>query len=261
MEIDCMTAKLYSWNVNGLRASMDHGLMDFIESVKPDVLCMQETKIMGNSLPVELLSAGYKLYINEAEKKGYSGTVTLTKVEPLNVMKGMGNEVYDKEGRILTLEFKDFFLVNSYFPNSRRNLERLQYKLDFNTEFQRWIKNLEKRKPVIICGDFNVAHSEIDIARPKENQKNAGFTIEERTWMDNFLDDGFIDSFRAIHQTDVKYSWWSYMGRAREKNIGWRIDYFILSAALKEKIISADIMDNVKGSDHAPVYLLMNSEL
>ncbi|OWP54110.1 MAG: exodeoxyribonuclease III [Cuniculiplasma sp. C_DKE] len=256
-----MVVKLYSWNVNGLRASMDHGLMDFVESVKPDVLCMQETKIMGSSLPVELLSAGYKLYINEAEKKGYSGTITLTKVEPLSVMKGMGSQKYDGEGRLLTLEFREFFLVNSYFPNSRRNLERLQYKLDFNREFQEWIKDLEKRKPVIICGDFNVAHTEMDIARPKENQKNAGFTIEERTWMDNFLGDGFIDSFRITHQNEVKYSWWSYMGRAREKNIGWRIDYFIISAALKGKMISADIMDNVKGSDHAPVTIFMDTEL
>lgn len=182
----------------------------------------------------------------------------MTREEPIRVIKGIGSEVFDREGRVLTLEFQNFFAVNTYFPNSRRGLERLDYKIEFDAQFQRWAKELERKKPLIICGDFNVAHREIDIARPAENRNNAGFTMEERTWMDNFLNDGFIDSFRLLHEKEVKYSWWSYMRNAREKNIGWRIDYFVLSKSLKEKILSADIMVNIMGSDHAPLSLFVD---
>ncbi len=212
----------------------------------------------GDKLPFDLTSAGYRLFLNEAEKKGYSGTMTMTREEPIRVIKGIGSEVFDREGRVLTLEFQNFFAVNTYFPNSRRGLERLDYKIEFDAQFQRWAKELERKKPLIICGDFNVAHREIDIARPAENRNNAGFTMEERTWMDNFLNDGFIDSFRLLHEKEVKYSWWSYMRNAREKNIGWRIDYFVLSKSLKEKILSADIMVNIMGSDHAPLSLFVD---
>ena len=209
----------------------------------------------GDKLPLDLTSAGYRLFLNEAEKKGYSGTMTMTREEPIRVIKGIGSEVFDREGRVLTLEFQNFFAVNTYFPNSRRGLERLDYKIEFDAQFQRWAKELERKKPLIICGDFNVAHREIDIARPAENRNNAGFTVEERTWMDNFLNEGFIDSFRLLHEKEVKYSWWSYRFNARKKNIGWRIDYFIVTTDIVNKVLGSDIMSDVDGSDHAPIVL------
>ena len=252
-----MELKLVSWNVNGIRAALGHGLMDFIQKVSPEVLCMQETKISSDFIPMELSTSGYKIFVNEAQKKGYSGTMTLSKLSSLNVIKGIGNQKFDAEGRVLTVEYEEFYLVNSYFPNSRRTLERLDYKMEFNKLFLEWAKNMEKKKPLVICGDMNVAHREIDIARPRENVNNAGFTEQERSWMTSFLENGFVDTFRMFHGEPNRYSWWSYMGNARSRNIGWRIDYFIVSESLRGYAKSSDILESVHGSDHAPLILTL----
>lgn len=246
--------KLISWNVNGLRAVFNKGFKEIFEEFDSDIFCVQETKMQEGQL--ELNFNGYNIYMNSAIKKGYSGTAVFTKTKPLSVSKGIGIEKHDLEGRVLCLEFENFYLVNCYTPNSQRELTRLEYRVEWETDFRNYLKKLDKIKPVILCGDLNVAHGEIDLKNPKTNRGNAGFTDEERREMTNLLSSGFVDSFRFLYpdKTD-SYSWWSYMGRAREKNIGWRIDYFIVSEKIKDKIKEAKIHPEVFGSDHCPVEL------
>lgn len=246
--------KLISWNVNGLRAVFNKGFEEIFEEFDSDIFCVQETKMQEGQL--ELNFNGYNIYMNSAIKKGYSGTAVFTKIKPLSVSKGIGIEKHDLEGRVLCLEFEKFYLVNCYTPNSQRELTRLEYRVEWETDFRNYLKELDKIKPVILCGDLNVAHGEIDLKNPKTNRGNAGFTDEERREMTNLLNSGFVDSFRLLYpdKTD-SYSWWSYMGRAREKNIGWRIDYFIVSEKIKDKIKEAKIHPEVFGSDHCPVEL------
>lgn len=245
--------KLISWNVNGLRAVIGKGFKDFFDKEKADIFCLQETKIQEGQVEIQL--EGYHQYFNYAEKKGYSGTAIFTKIEPTKVSYGIGKEEHDKEGRVITLEFEKFYLVNIYVPNSKRELERLEYRMTWEDELRAYLGKLNKTKPVIMCGDLNVAHEEIDLKNPKTNTRSAGFTIEERNKMTELLNSGFIDTFRYKYPEKIEYSWWSYMGHAREKNIGWRIDYFIVSDILKEKIIDAQIHEDIYGSDHCPVEL------
>ena len=245
--------KLISWNVNGLRAVLGKGFSEFFQESDADIFCLQETKIQEGQ--VEIKYDGYHKYFNYAEKKGYSGTAIFTKIKPLNVSYGIGIEEHDKEGRVITLEFENFYLVNIYVPNSKRELERLEYRMVWEDEIRKYLNKLNKTKPVIMCGDLNVAHEEIDLKNPKTNTRSAGFTIEERTKMTELLNSGFTDTFRFKYPEKVEYSWWSYMGHAREKNIGWRIDYFIVSDILKSKIKDAKIYTEVYGSDHCPVEL------
>ena len=249
--------KLISWNVNGIRAAIKKGFLDYFNEQNADIFCLQETKLSAGQLDLEL--KGYHQYWNYAEKKGYSGTAIFTKQEPLSVSYGLGIEEHDKEGRVITLEFEKFYMVTVYTPNSKDELLRLDYRMIWEDEFRKYLKNLEKKKPVVVCGDLNVAHKEIDLKNPKTNHKNAGFTDEEREKMSIVLSSGFTDSFRYKYpdKTDM-YSWWSYMGGARAKNIGWRIDYFIVSDKLKEKITDAKIHANVLGSDHCPVEVDMD---
>ena len=246
--------KLISWNVNGIRAAVNKGFLDFFNKIDADIFAVQETKMQEGQL--ELILEGYYQYWNSAEKKGYSGTAIFTKKKPINVTYGLGIEEHDKEGRIITLEFDKFYFVNCYTPNSKRELERLSYRQIWEDEIRKYLKKLDKTKPVIYCGDLNVAHKEIDLKNPKTNRGNAGFTDEERDKMTKLLDAGFTDSFRYLYPDKVdSYSWWSYMGRAREKNIGWRIDYFIVSKSIETKIKEASIYPEVMGSDHCPVGL------
>lgn len=250
--------RLISWNVNGIRAAHRKGLLDFMEERSPDIFCFQETKGGPGDIPAELRHVdGYDSYWYPAQRKGYSGVVTYSRIKPLNVMYGIGDEAFDSEGRVLSMEFEDFYLINAYFPNAQHGLLRLDFKVEFDEKFLEYCEGLRERKPLIICGDFNVAHKEIDIARPKENEGNPGFTKEEREWMTKFLSHGYIDTFRYLHPDEVKYTWWSYRTRARERNIGWRIDYFIVSEELRERIKEANILDDVMGSDHCPIELLM----
>lgn len=246
--------KLISWNVNGIRAALNKGFTDFFNEINADIFCIQETKMQEGQ--VDISFEGYKQYWNSAEKKGYSGTAIFTKVEPLSVNYGIGMEEHDNEGRVITLEFNDFYIVNIYTPNSKRELERLDYRMIWEDEIKKYIKKLDENKPVIVCGDLNVAHNEIDIKNAKSNRRSAGFTDEEREKMTLFLNDGFTDTFRYVYP-DKKdaYSWWSYMGNARAKNVGWRIDYFIISNTIKENIKDAYIYPEVMGSDHCPVGL------
>jgi len=246
--------KLVSWNVNGIRAVLTKGFEDFFKKIDADIFCIQETKCQEGQ--VELEFDGYKSYWNSAEKKGYSGTAIFTKKEPLSVKYGIGIEEHDKEGRVITLEFDNFYMVDIYTPNSKRELERLDYRQIWEDEIRKYLLGLDKVKPVIMCGDLNVAHKEIDLKNPKTNTHNAGFTIEERNKMTQLLDAGFVDTFRYLYPDKPDcYSWWSYMRKAREKNVGWRIDYFIVSDRLKNKIKEANIYQDVMGSDHCPVGL------
>ena len=246
--------KLISWNVNGLRAVVNKGFMDFFKQIDADIFAIQETKMQEGQL--ELLLDGYYQYWNSAEKKGYSGTAIFTKQKPINVSYGLGIEEHDKEGRIITAEFEKFYFVNCYTPNSKRELERLEYRMVWEDEVRKYLNKLDKIKPVIYCGDLNVAHEEIDLKNPKTNRNNAGFTEQERNKMTELLNSGFIDSFRYLYPNkENSYSWWSYMGHARERNIGWRIDYFITSNSIKQNIKEAKIHDNIMGSDHCPVEL------
>ena len=245
--------KLISWNVNGIRACINKGFEDFFKQANADIFCIQESKCQEGQ--VELNFKGYKSYWNYAEKKGYSGTAIFTKKEPLNVSYGIGIEEHDKEGRVITLEFDNFYIVDVYTPNSKRGLERLDYRQVWEDDFRNYLLKLNKIKPVIMCGDLNVAHEEIDLKNPKTNRKNAGFTDEEREKMTELLGAGFTDTYRCIYPEKVEYSWWSYMGRAREKNIGWRIDYFIVSNKLSKKIKEAKIYTEIMGSDHCPIGL------
>lgn len=246
--------KLISWNVNGIRACVNKGFIEFFNDIKADIFCIQETKCQPDQIELEF--DGYKSYWNSAERKGYSGTAIFTKKKPIAVTRGIGIEEHDKEGRILTLEFEDFYLVNNYTPNAKRGLERLDYRQIWEDEIRKYLLKLNKKKPVIMCGDLNVAHKEIDLKNPKSNRGNAGFTDEEREKMTELLKAGFTDSFRYLYpDKENAYSWWSYMGRAREKNVGWRIDYFIVSNDMKDKIKEATIYPQIMGSDHCPVGL------
>lgn len=245
--------KLVSWNVNGIRACLNKGFLEFFKDVNAEIFCLQETKCQLGQ--VELNFDGYESYWNSAEKKGYSGTAVFTKIKPINVTYGIGIEEHDKEGRIITLEFEKFYLVTNYTPNAKRELERLEYRMKWEDEIRNYLLKLKKTKPVIMCGDLNVAHEEIDLKNPKTNKGNAGFTNEERGKMTELLNAGFIDSFRYLYPQKVEYSWWSYMGHAREKNVGWRIDYFLVSEDIKKKIKEVKIHQEILGSDHCPVEL------
>ena len=244
--------KLISWNVNGIRACLNKGFEEFFKQIDADIFCLQETKCQQEQ--VELKFENYSDYWNSAEKKGYSGTAIFTKKKPINVTYGIGIEEHDKEGRIITLEFENFYLVNNYTPNSKRELERLDYRQIWEDEIRKYLLKLNETKPVIMCGDLNVAHKEIDLKNPKQNRRNAGFTDEERNKMTELLEAGFTDSFRYLYpDKENEYTWWSYMGQARAKNIGWRIDYFIVSKDIENKIKEAKIHQEIMGSDHCPV--------
>lgn len=245
--------KLISWNVNGLRACMNKGFQDFLTAADADIFCVQETKMQREQ--GDFVFPGYEEYWNSAEKKGYSGTAVFCRQKPLSVTYGLGIEEHDHEGRVITAEFASFYLVCVYTPNSKDGLLRLDYRMEWEDAFRRYVKELDAVKPVIICGDLNVAHKEIDLKNPKTNTRNAGFTIEERDKFTELLDAGFIDSFRYLYPDTVKYSWWSYRFKAREKNAGWRIDYFVVSERLRERIADAVIYNEVFGSDHCPVGL------
>ena len=250
--------KLVSWNVNGLRAVMQKGFKKFFEEVDSDIFCIQETKMQEDQIDLAIANVfkGYHTYWNSAVKKGYSGTAVFTKQKPISVTYGIGIEEHDQEGRVITLEFEKFYLVNCYTPNSKRELERLDYRMIWEDEMRKYLLALDKLKPVIYCGDFNVAHKEIDLKNPKTNHRNAGFTDEEREKMTELLEAGFTDSFRYLYPTKENcYTWWSYMFHAREKNVGWRIDYFIVSKSIENKIKESIIYDEVMGSDHCPVGL------
>ncbi len=248
--------KFISWNVNGIRACLTKGFMDFFNNEDADIFCLQETKVQAGQVELDL--KGYHQYWNYAEKKGYSGTAVFTKQEPLSVRYGLGIEEHDKEGRVITLEFSDFYFITVYTPNSKTELERLDYRMVWEDEFRKYMKDLEKEKPVVVCGDLNVAHKEIDLKNPKTNRKNAGFTDEERNKFTELMDAGFIDTFRYFYpEQEGIYSWWSYRFKAREKNAGWRIDYFLTSASMKERLVSAKIHTEILGSDHCPVELVI----
>ncbi len=250
--------KLVSWNVNGLRAVINKGFEEFFKEADADIFCIQETKMQEDQIDDKIreIFKGYNTYWNSAEKKGYSGTAIITKNIPLNIKFGIGIEEHDKEGRVITLEFDKFYMVNCYTPNSKRELERLDYRMVWEDAFRNYLLELNKKKPVIVCGDLNVAHKEIDLKNPKNNRKNAGFTDEEREKITELLNAGFTDTFRYLYpdKTDT-YTWWSYMFKAREKNAGWRIDYFIVSNSIKDKIKESYIYSEVMGSDHCPVGL------
>lgn len=248
--------KFISWNVNGIRACCEKGFREAFDSLDADFFCLQETKMQEGQLDLEF--PGYKSYWNYAEKKGYSGTAIFTKHEPLNVTYGMGIEEHDHEGRIVTLEMEKFYLVTVYVPNSQDGLKRLDYRMKWEDDFRDFLKRLDEKKPVIVCGDLNVAHKEIDLKNPKTNRKNAGFTDEEREKFSTLLDNGFTDTFRHFYpdMTDI-YSWWSYRFKAREKNAGWRIDYFVCSERLNDNLVSAKIHTDIFGSDHCPVEVVV----
>lgn len=246
--------KLISWNVNGLRACLGKGFMDYFAQQEADFFCLQETKMQPGQ--AEIPAPGYHEYWNSAEKKGYSGTAILARQKPLSVAFGMGSELHDHEGRLITLEYEGFYLVTVYTPNSQRELTRLNYRMCWEEDFRMYLVRLDEKKPVIVCGDMNVAHREIDLKNPKTNQNNAGFTPQEREAMTKLLDSGFVDSFRYLYPDATGcYSWWSYMFHAREKNSGWRIDYFLVSERVKDHIRAARIDSEVMGSDHCPVVL------
>ena len=246
--------KLISWNVNGLRAAVTKGFMESFNELDADIFCLQETKLQPDQISLEL--PGYEQYWNSAVKKGYSGTAVFTRIKPLSVTNGIGIEEHDQEGRVITAEYDNFYLVCCYTPNSQRELARLEYRMTWEDAFRNYLLELDKKKPVILCGDLNVAHQEIDLKNPKTNRKNAGFSDEERAKMTELLDAGFTDTFRHLYPEAIEeYSWWSYMGKARERNTGWRIDYFITSKRLDDKIQEAKIHQQIFGSDHCPVEL------
>lgn len=248
--------KFITWNVNGLRACVDKGFLEFFKKVNADIFCIQESKVQECQIQLEL--EGYSQFWNYAEKKGYSGTAVFTRIEPISVSYGIGIDEHDHEGRVLTLEFEDYYLVNVYTPNARRELERLDYRMMWEDDFRSYLKLLDSKKPVIACGDMNVAHKEIDLKNPASNRRNAGFTDEERGKFSDLLDAGFIDTFRYFYP-DKKdaYTWWSYMFNARARNAGWRIDYFCVSERLKDRLVDAVIHSDILGSDHCPVELVI----
>lgn len=253
--------KIISWNVNGLRAAMQKGFKEFFQEADSDIFCIQETKMQENQIDIEIsnLFKNYYTYWNSAVKKGYSGTAIFTKKKPIKVTYGLGIEEHDQEGRVITAEYENFYLVNCYTPNSKRELERLEYRMIWEDEMRKYLSKLNKTKPVIYCGDFNVAHEEIDLKNPKTNHKSAGFTDEERNKMTKLLETGFTDSFRYLYPNkENAYTWWSYMFHAREKNVGWRIDYFIVSKSIEEKIEESVIYNEILGSDHCPIGLKLS---
>lgn len=247
--------KLISWNVNGLRAVAGKGFADIFRTLNADCFCLQETKMQAGQLDLEF--DGYQSFWNYADKKGYSGTAIYTRIEPLSVQYGMGIDEHDHEGRLITLEFADFFLVTCYTPNSQDGLRRLEYRMRWEDDFRSYLQKLDKQKPVVVCGDLNVAHEEIDLKNPSTNRKNAGFTDEEREKMTTLLAAGFIDTYRTLYPEQVTYSWWSYRFQARQKNAGWRIDYFLTSARMQPQIVDAKIHTDILGSDHCPVELTL----
>ena len=252
-----MSIKLVSWNVNGIRACVQKGFLEFFKEIDADIFCIQESKMQEGQLDLEL--DGYHQYWNYAEKKGYSGTAIFTKQEPISVSYGIGVEEHDKEGRVITLEFEDFYMITVYTPNSQNELARLPYRMTWEDAFLAYLKKLEETKPVVFCGDLNVAHKEIDLKNPKTNRKNAGFTDEEREKFSVLLENGFVDTFRYFYPDQEEiYSWWSYRFSARAKNAGWRIDYFCVSDCLKDRLVDAKILTEIMGSDHCPVLLEMN---
>ncbi|KXA45137.1 exodeoxyribonuclease III [Prevotella corporis] len=248
--------KFISWNVNGLRACVGKGFCEIFESLNADFFCLQETKMQEGQLDISF--PGYESYWNYADKKGYSGTAVFTKHKPLSVTYGLGIDEHDHEGRVITLEMESFYLVTVYTPNSQDGLRRLDYRMRWEDDFQAHLHKLDEIKPVIVCGDLNVAHQEIDLKNPKTNRKNAGFTDEERAKMTQLLENGFMDSFRTLYPEQITYSWWSYRFRAREKNAGWRIDYFLLSNRLRDQLSDAKIHTEIYGSDHCPVEVDVN---
>ncbi|MBS5932734.1 MAG: exodeoxyribonuclease III [Clostridiales bacterium] len=251
--------KLISWNVNGIRACVQKGFLEFFKEVDADIFCIQESKLQEGQIELDL--EGYNQYWNYAKKKGYSGTAIFTKHEPIEVTYGLGIEEHDQEGRVITLEFEQFYMVTVYTPNSQNELARLPYRMEWEEAFKDYLKKLDGKKPVIVCGDLNVAHKEIDLKNPKTNKKNAGFTIEERTKFSELLENGFTDTFRFFYpDMEEIYSWWSYRFKAREKNAGWRIDYFLTSSSLDERLVGAKIHTEVLGSDHCPVELEISFE-
>jgi len=251
--------KLISWNVNGIRAAIKKGFLDFLQSADPDIICLQEVKAMPEQVELEL--PDYKQYWNPAVKKGYSGVAVFSKTEPLDVQSGFGMEEHDQEGRVLTLKYDSYYLVNVYTPNAKRELLRLDYRTqEWDVLFLEHVVKLQEEKPVIFCGDLNVAHKEIDLANPKTNRRNAGFTDEERAGFDNIVSAGFIDTFREFEQEGGHYSWWSYRSGARERNVGWRIDYFCISPELRPQLKSAYILPDVMGSDHCPIAIELSAK-
>lgn len=244
--------KIVTWNVNGYRACLTKGFREFFDSVNSDIFCVQETKMQTGQADVEI--EGYHCFMSSAEKKGYSGTLIYTKKEPLSINYGIDGE-YSDEGRLITLEYENFFIVNCYTPNSQEGLKRLDYRMNFEVALRTYLAQLNKKKPVILCGDLNVAHQPIDLKNPKQNEQNAGYSIEERTKFSELLEIGFVDSFRYLHPEKVEYSWWSYRFNARQKNIGWRIDYFLVSKDIAKNIRACSICTDVYGSDHCPVIL------
>lgn len=248
--------RFISWNVNGLRACVGKNFTEDFKKLDADFFCLQETKMQAGQLDLQF--EGYKSYWNYADKKGYSGTAIYTKHEPLSVSYGIGVDVHDHEGRVITLEMPDFYLVTVYTPNSQDELKRLDYRMEWERDFQAYIRQLDQKKPVIVCGDMNVAHQEIDLKNPKTNTMNPGFTAEERQKFTEFMESGFTDSWRYMHPDEVKYSWWSYRFQSRQKNVGWRIDYFVISDRLKEKLVSTEIHNDILGSDHCPIELVLN---
>jgi exodeoxyribonuclease-3 len=248
--------KLISWNVNGIRACIQKGFLDYFNKIDADIFCIQESKVQEGQVKLEL--EGYYQYWNYAEKKGYSGTAIFTRVKPIAASYGIGIEEHDKEGRVITLEFDDFYIVTVYTPNSQDQLARLDYRMNWENDFRSYLKTLDEKKPVIVCGDLNVAHKEIDLKNPSSNRKNAGFTDEERNKFSEFLEKGFIDTYRFFNpDKEGAYSWWSYRFNARANNTGWRIDYFCVSERMKDRLVSADIHADVFGSDHCPVELAL----
>lgn len=248
--------KFISWNVNGLRACVQKGFLDFFKEVDADIFCIQESKLQEGQ--IDLALEGYHQYWNYAEKKGYSGVAAFSKVEPISVNLGINKEEHDKEGRVITLEFEDFYFITVYTPNSQNELARLDYRMQWEDEFRAYVKGLDSKKPVVICGDLNVAHREIDLKNPSSNRKNAGFTDEEREKFSVLLGEGFIDTYRYFNpDREGAYTWWSYRFNARANNAGWRIDYFVVSERLKDKLVSVGIHSDVQGSDHCPVELVI----
>lgn len=248
--------KMISWNVNGIRALVTKGFVDIFNDIDADIFCLQETKLQEGQIDLQL--PGYFQYWNYAQKKGYSGTAIFTKEEPISVALGLGIEEHDQEGRVITLEFEEYYVITVYTPNSKTELARLDYRMTWEDDFKSYLKNLEKNKPVIVCGDLNVAHKEIDLKNPKNNRKNAGFTDEERNKYSALLEDGFIDTFRYFYpEEEGMYSWWSYRFSARKNNAGWRIDYFLASKALENRLDNAKIHTEILGSDHCPVELMI----
>ena len=250
-----LLTKIVSWNVNGVKSCLSKGLLDFMKNEKADAYCFQEIKISAKNAGKLPVLPGYEKYCFPAEKNGYSGLLVYSRAKPSSVAAGIGLPEFDKEARALTLEFKDFFLVNAYFPHTNRELTRLDFKLAFNLAFEAYCDGLRNKKPVVVAADFNVAHQEIDLANPRENEGNAGFTREEREWFDSFLKKGYVDSFRLFEKENGHYSWWAWRSDCRARNIGWRIDYFVVDAKLKDKVRKSVILDKVHGSDHCPIAL------